>query len=105
GAAAANRPTDSSSAAGGAKRSSSPCRRQRRVMTRKPNRASSVRVLVLPPRAGLGGLGFRRPLEQEAVVGRHERVGGRHGVGVVDGPVLARERDPAWVLAQPVLEL
>src|SRR5256886_10160733 len=68
-------------------------------------RSVSLRVFVLPPGAGFGGLGFRRSFEQEAVVRRDERVGRRHGVGVVDGPVLAREGDPAWVLAQPVLEL
>src|SRR5438445_4901291 len=68
-------------------------------------RSASVRVLVLPPRAGLGGWGFRRSLEQEAVVGRDERVGRHHRVSVVDGPVLAREGDPARALAHPVLEL
>jgi len=78
---------------------------QRRVMSREPTRSASVRVLVLPPRAGLGGLRFRRSLEQEAVVGRDERVGRHHRVGVVNGPVLAREGDPARALAQPVLEL
>src|SRR5207302_9186905 len=67
--------------------------------------AVSVRVLVLPPRTGLGGWRFRRSLEQEAEVRRDERVGRDHRVGVVDGPVLAREGDPARALAQPVLEL
>src|SRR5439155_4186306 len=67
--------------------------------------ATSVRVLVLPPSTGLGGLGLRRSLEQETVVRRDERVGRHHRVGVVDGPVLAREGDPARTLAQPVLEL
>ena len=66
--------------------------------------AASVRILVLPPTAGLGGLTLRRSLEQEAVVRRDERVGRRHGVGVVDGPVLAREDDPVPVLAQAVVE-
>src|SRR2546422_9577398 len=66
---------------------------------------ASVRILVLPPGAGLGGLDFRRSLEQEAVVGRDERVWRHHRVGVVDGPVLAREGDPARALAPPVLEL
>src|SRR6202165_6064494 len=65
----------------------------------------SVRVFVLPPRARLGGLRFRRSLEQEVVVGRDERVRCRHRVCVVDGAVLAREGDPAWVLAQTVLQL
>src|SRR5207247_7807560 len=67
--------------------------------------AASVRVLVLPPSAGLGWLGLRRSLQQEAVVRRDERVGRHHRVRVVDGPVLARERDPTRALAQPVLEL
>src|SRR5215218_4784304 len=67
--------------------------------------AGSVRVLVLPPGARLGWLGLRRPLEQEAEVRRDERIGCRHRVGVVDGPVLAREGDPARSLAQPVLGL
>src|SRR6266516_1148347 len=71
----------------------------------KSIRSASVWVLVLPPRAGLGRWGLWRPLEQEAEVGRDERVGRRHHVGVVHGPVLAREGDPARVLAQPVLEL
>src|SRR5207248_5188346 len=66
---------------------------------------SSVRVLVLSPAAGLGGLRLRRPLQQEGEVGGDERVGRRHHVGVVDGVVVAREGDPARVLAQPVLEL
>ena len=50
----------------------------------------SVRVLVFPPSAGLGGWGLRRSFEQEVVVRRDERVGRHHGVGVVDGAVLAR---------------
>jgi hypothetical protein len=58
-----------------------------------------VRVLVLPPGAGLGGLRFRRSIEQEAEVRRDERVGRHHRVRVVDGAVLAREGDPARVLA------
>src|SRR6266511_4082403 len=74
-------------------------------LSREPTRSASVRVLVLPPSAGLGGLGFRRSLEQEAVVRRDERVGLHHRVGVVDGPILARERNPARALTQPVLEL
>ncbi len=75
------------------------------VVGREPTRSASLWVLVLPPAAGLGGLCFRRSLEQEAEVGRDERVRRRDGVGVVDGPVLAREGDPARVFAQPVLEL
>src|SRR6266567_7957455 len=75
------------------------------VMGREPTRSASLRVLVLPPAAGLGGLCFRRSLEQGAVVRGDERVGRRHGVSVVNGSVLAREGDPARVLAQPVLEL
>src|SRR5438128_1646612 len=67
--------------------------------------AASVRVLVLAPGAGLGGLGFWGSLEQEVVVGRDERVGRHHRVGVVDGPVLAREGDPARAFPQPVLQL
>src|SRR6266480_1974602 len=78
---------------------------QQSTTSREPTRSASVRVLVLPPRAGLGGLGFRRSLEQEAEVRRDERVRRGDRVGVVDGPVLAREGDPARVLAQPVLEL
>src|SRR5580765_2134080 len=69
------------------------------------SKSASVRVLVLSPRAGLGGLGFRRSLEQEVVIGRDERVGRHHRVRVVDGPVLPRERYPGWALAQPVFEL
>src|SRR5258707_7801470 len=68
-------------------------------------RQESVRVLVLPPDGGVGGLGFWRSLEKEAEVGRDERVGRRHRVGVVDGRVLSRESDPARVLAQTVLQL
>src|SRR5712691_726419 len=75
------------------------------LMSREPTRSASVRVLVLPPSAGLGGLGFGRSIEQEAEVRRDERVGRRHRVGVVDGAVIAREGDPARVLTQPVLEL
>src|SRR5438876_1448915 len=90
----------------GRNRNSSPSRWQRLGhRCREPTRSASVRVLVLPPGARLGGLGFRRSLEQEAVVRRDERVGRHHRVGVVDGPVLAREGDPARALAQPVLEL
>src|SRR6266566_8786954 len=36
------------------------------VMGREPARSASLRVLILPPAAGLGGLRFRRSLEQEA---------------------------------------
>ena len=39
------------------------------------------------------------------MVRRDERVRGHHGVGVVDGAVLAREGDEARALAQAVLEL
>src|SRR5437764_7660461 len=67
--------------------------------------SASVGILVLPPRAGLGRWGLWRSLEQEAEIRRDERVGRRHGVGVVDGPVLARKGAPARVLAQPVVEL
>jgi len=66
----------------------------------RTDRWASVRVLVLPPGPGLGGLGFRRSLEQEAVVRRDKRVGRHHRVGVIDGPVLAREGNPARALAQ-----
>src|SRR5258708_26019595 len=72
---------------------------------REPTRSASLRVLILPPAAGLGGLCFRRSLEQEAEVGRDERVRRGDRVGVVDGPVLAREGDPARVFAQAVLQL
>src|SRR5258708_1593883 len=75
------------------------------VMGREPTRPASLRVLVLPPAARLGGLWFRRPLEQEAEVGRDERVRRGDCVGVVDGPVVAREGDPARVFAQPVFQL
>src|ERR671935_243577 len=61
-------------------------------------------ALVLPPGARLVGRPFRGSLEQEAVIGRDERVGRRHRVRVVDGAVLAREGDPARSLSQPVLE-
>src|SRR6202521_5798501 len=57
-------------------------------------RLVSVGVFVLPPGARLGGLRFGRSLEQEAEVGRHEWVRRRHGVGVEDRAVLAREGDP-----------
>src|SRR5262245_336790 len=60
-----------------------------------PRPAASVRVLVLPPCTGLRGLAFRRSLEQGGVVRRDERVRRRHGVGVIDGLVLARKGDPA----------
>src|SRR6266545_1079644 len=80
-------------------------RRQRRIISREPSRSALVRVLILPPSSGLGGLLFRRSLEQETEVRRDERVGRHHRVGVVDGPVLAREGDPARALTQPVLEL
>src|SRR2546428_193387 len=46
-----------------------------------------------------------RSVEQKAVVRRDERIGRRHRVRVVDSPILAREGDPAGVLAQAVLEL
>jgi hypothetical protein len=69
---------------------------------RQPNRGS-VRVLVLAPGARLLGLCLRRAVEQEAVVRGDERVRRHHGVGVVDGPVLARERDPARAFTQAVL--
>src|SRR5262245_41524084 len=65
---------------------------------------ASVGVLVLAKRPGLWRLRFRRALEQEAGVRRDERIGSRDGVRVVHGAVLAREGDPARVLAQPVLE-
>src|SRR3954470_11026198 len=65
----------------------------------------SVRVLVLAPGAEVVHGSLRRPLQQERVVWRDERIGGRHRVRVVDGPVVPRERDPARCLAQPVLEL
>src|SRR6266568_8683471 len=70
-----------------------------------PGRSASVRVLVLPPTTELGGWGLRRSLEQKAEVRRDERIGRRYRVGVVDDAVLARKRDPARPLAQPVLEL
>jgi hypothetical protein len=59
----------------------------------------SVWVLVLSPGAGLFGLPFGGPFEQEVVVGRDERVRRHHRVGVVDGAVLAREGDPAGPLS------
>src|SRR5436190_13708486 len=59
----------------------------------------SVRVLVLAPGARLRGLGLRCAIEQGAVVRSDEWVGRHDRVGVVDGPVLARERDPARALA------
>src|SRR6266581_4995779 len=58
------------------------------VVGREPTRAASLRVLVLPPAARLGGLCFRRSLEQEAEVGRDGRVRRGDRVGVVDGAVL-----------------
>src|SRR5262245_62498089 len=61
------------------------------VMGREPARSASVRVLVLAPAAGLGGLCFRCSLEQEAEIGRDEWVRRGDRVGVVDGLVLARE--------------
>src|SRR5918994_6307668 len=67
--------------------------------------ASSVRVLVLAPGAGLLRLRLRRPLEQHVEVGSDERIGRHHRVGVVDGPVLARERDVTRAFAEAVLEL
>src|SRR5438045_2363891 len=67
--------------------------------------SASVGVLILPPSPGLGRLVLRRSLEQEAEIRRDERVWRRYGVGVVDGPVLAREGDPARILTQPILEL
>src|SRR4029077_7956690 len=72
---------------------------------RRIGRLASVRVLVLAPAAGFGGLCFRCSLEQEAEIGRDERVRRGDRVGVVDGPVVACEGDPAWVFAQPVLQL
>ena len=64
---------------------------------REPVGSALLRVLVVPPAAGLGGLCFRRSLEQEAEAGRDERVRRGDRVGVVDGLVLAREGDPARV--------
>src|ERR1700674_1059537 len=75
------------------------------LMAHRRRERESVRVFVLPPGAKFGWLGFRRSLEQEAVVRRDERVRRRHGVGVVHGAVLAGEGDPARVLAQTVLQL
>src|SRR5260370_8749121 len=66
-----------------------------------PTRSASLRVLVLPPAAGLGGLCFRRSLEHEAEVGRDERGPRRDRVGGVDGPLLARGGDPAPVFPHP----
>src|SRR2546423_13606457 len=74
-------------------------------MQPRTDRPGSVRVLVLAPGARLLGLCLRRAVEQEAVVRGDERVRGHHGVGVVHGPVLARERDPARAFAQAFLEL
>src|SRR5438105_11254173 len=65
----------------------------------------SVRILVLPPGAGLLGSSLRRSREQERVVRRNERIGCSHRVGVVDPPVLTCEGDEARALAQAVLEL
>src|SRR5918996_1544346 len=65
----------------------------------------SERVLVLAPAARLLRLRLRRPLEQHTEVGSDERIGGHYRVGVVDGPVLAGERDVARGLAEAVLEL
>src|SRR5258708_37455839 len=66
---------------------------------------AAVGVFVLPQGARLDGVPFRRSLEQEAEVGRDERVRRRHGVGVVHGAVVTREGDPARVLTEAVLEL
>src|SRR5215469_1509781 len=65
----------------------------------------SVWVFVLAPEASLAGALFRRPLEHERVIGRHEGVWCHHRIGVVDGAVLPRKGDPPRALAQAVLQL
>src|SRR3954454_19118019 len=75
---------------------------RRRATTPTPR---SVRVFILAEADRLLWLRLWRPIEQEAEERRHERVRRRHGVGVVDGAVLLRERDVARRLAQAVLEL
>src|SRR5215211_7010122 len=66
-----------------------------------PHRAlCSERILVLAPAARLLRLRLRRPLEQHIEEGSDERIGRHHGVGVIDSPVLADERDVARVLAK-----
>src|SRR6266480_2784000 len=68
-------------------------------------RSRSERILVLSPAARLIRLRLRRSLEQHIEERGDERVGRHHRVGVVDGPVLARERNVARVLTDAVLEL
>ena len=80
-----------------ASRRTSPCSVKDSCLTLFPG--PSVWVLVLPPRAGNGVLRFRRSIEQEVGVRGDERVGRHHRVGVVDGPVLVREGDPARAFA------
>src|SRR5205807_4927792 len=65
----------------------------------------SVRIFVLAQVPRLRGLVLRGSLQQERVVGSHERVGRRDRVGVVHGSVLAREGDEARCLPEAVLEL
>src|SRR4029453_18980758 len=52
----------------------------------------SVGVLVLAPGPRLLGAGLRRPVEQERMVGRHERVRCHPRIRVVDGAVVAGDR-------------
>ena len=64
-----------------------------------------VGILVLAPGAGFVRLRLRGPLEQHVEMGGDERVGGHHRVGVVEGPVLPRERDVARALTEAVLQV
>src|SRR4051812_42548011 len=72
---------------------------------RRTERWSGTRVLVLAPGPGLLRLAPRRALAQQRVVRGDEAIRCRHGVRVVHGAVLARERDEGGVLAQAVLQL
>src|SRR5215207_7566173 len=66
---------------------------------------SGIGVLVLAPGPRFLWRRLGRAVQQEVVVRGDERVGCRHRVRVVHGPVLAGEGDEARVLAQAVLEV
>src|SRR5436305_1686957 len=65
----------------------------------------SVGVFVFAPGGGIRRLVRRCAIEQERVVRGDERIGCRHRIGVVHGPVVAREGDVAGILTQSILEL
>src|SRR5260370_42520606 len=66
-----------------------------------PARSASLRVLVLPPAAGLGGLCFPRSLRKEVQVRGDERIRHRSRVGMVARHDHAPLDNTTWVRAPP----